>query len=707
MKKLLFLFLIIICVLYGIDYRTRAWVIARDQNGTMDTLVIMYIPDSLNVDTLYFLRMYGNWGTVDTIICPEYMDVDSGDFEEINVENYVTADSFDGQHGVFDVHIESDSGNIDHFVINENSQFSDTLNTDGARFTTLKFPNKVPRPMVSFVFDDGYATDYTIMRPLFDAQNEVATSAIITRSVGTGSYMTWAQIESLDTDGWEIACHGGWNAATLTEAQLRDTFDYNDSVFTAQGFTVNNLVYPGKTHDELARQVASEYFRCARTANGYGLNPGYAYEPTAHVLRTYALADKGIDDHTQLATYKAYVDSAEARNLWLIMSLHETATADSDSVDALIDYIQAKSIPIVTLNQGLDSLENMIEVNDIFGVGITGDMRCGTIEMISDSASQSTAHIERARALLRVSGAEGRHVDTCDLRIGLDDSDRRMIICDEGDIEKDYGLSVAANPELLIYNAAGTASLKLSQPMIVADSGDFQHGVFDVDCTADSVDAQHGVFDVQVAADSIAAQHIVSINQVTADSVAGQHIVSVNQVTADSFAGQHIVSINQVTADSFAGQHIVSINQVSCDSLNAFHVVGNVHVSTDSVNTTHLVINADATVDSVDAQHIVADVSLVTGGTINLQTVTKTTDYTAASEVVILCDATSGDLTITLPTAVGITGRVYYIKRIDGSANTVTVDGNGTETIDDDLTKTLNQYDCMQIVSDGSEWWIL
>ena len=102
-----------------------------------------------------------------------------------------------------------------------------------------------------------------------------------------------------------------------------------------------------------------------------------------------------------------------------------------------------------------------------------------------------------------------------------------------------------------------------------------------------------------------------------------------------------------------------------------------------------------------------SDISLVAGGTINLQTVTKTANYTAASEVVIICDATSGDLTITLPTAVGITGRIYYIKRIDGSANTVTVDGNGSETIDDGLTITLSQYDCLQIVSDGTEWWIL
>jgi len=74
----------------------------------------------------------------------------------------------------------------------------------------------------------------------------------------------------------------------------------------------------------------------------------------------------------------------------------------------------------------------------------------------------------------------------------------------------------------------------------------------------------------------------------------------------------------------------------------------------------------------------------------------------------------SGDITITLPTAAssfnsvdGI-GRIYRIKKIDADADTVTVDGNGSETIDDGTTATLTaQYESITIQSDGSEWWIL
>jgi hypothetical protein len=37
---------------------------------------------------------------------------------------------------------------------------------------------------------------------------------------------------------------------------------------------------------------------------------------------------------------------------------------------------------------------------------------------------------------------------------------------------------------------------------------------------------------------------------------------------------------------------------------------------------------------------------------------------------------------MTLPTAASSTGKVFYIKKIDSSANSVIIDGAGAETID-------------------------
>lgn len=74
----------------------------------------------------------------------------------------------------------------------------------------------------------------------------------------------------------------------------------------------------------------------------------------------------------------------------------------------------------------------------------------------------------------------------------------------------------------------------------------------------------------------------------------------------------------------------------------------------------------------------------------------------------VLCNCASGAITTNIPTAVGISGRIYCIKKIDSTGNAVTIDGNGTETIDGQLNKILNLYNTsITIQSDGSNWCIL
>lgn len=94
-------------------------------------------------------------------------------------------------------------------------------------------------------------------------------------------------------------------------------------------------------------------------------------------------------------------------------------------------------------------------------------------------------------------------------------------------------------------------------------------------------------------------------------------------------------------------------------------------------------------------------------GVLNVATITSSATLTT-SHTVVLCDATSGAITVTLPTAVGNDGRHYHIKKIDSSGNAVTIDGDGSETIDDGATAVIGvQYECVTVVSDGTEWWVL
>jgi len=75
---------------------------------------------------------------------------------------------------------------------------------------------------------------------------------------------------------------------------------------------------------------------------------------------------------------------------------------------------------------------------------------------------------------------------------------------------------------------------------------------------------------------------------------------------------------------------------------------------------------------------------------------------------VVLVDASSGMVTITLPPASQGARREYHIKKTDSSVNTVRIEGNGSETIDGEACQDLGkQYTSRRIYSDGNNWHIV
>lgn len=86
---------------------------------------------------------------------------------------------------------------------------------------------------------------------------------------------------------------------------------------------------------------------------------------------------------------------------------------------------------------------------------------------------------------------------------------------------------------------------------------------------------------------------------------------------------------------------------------------------------------------------------------------TTTTISETSGEVVVLADATSGNLTVNLPTAVSNTAKIT-IKKIDSSANTVIIDPNSTQTVDGSATKTIEfQYTSVTLISNNANWFII
>lgn len=89
--------------------------------------------------------------------------------------------------------------------------------------------------------------------------------------------------------------------------------------------------------------------------------------------------------------------------------------------------------------------------------------------------------------------------------------------------------------------------------------------------------------------------------------------------------------------------------------------------------------------------------------------VEKAVDYIAVvTDHTILVDATGANRTITLPPVTGNGGTIFNIKKIDSSANTVSIEADGAEVIDNELNILITQqYTSITVQCDGSKWWIV
>ena len=88
---------------------------------------------------------------------------------------------------------------------------------------------------------------------------------------------------------------------------------------------------------------------------------------------------------------------------------------------------------------------------------------------------------------------------------------------------------------------------------------------------------------------------------------------------------------------------------------------------------------------------------------------TQTANYAivAATDFYVIC--TTNAFTVTLPTAVGISGQSFVIKNGNTvvSGNLITMATTSAQTIDGSAPGTITPLSSLTVVSDGSNWWIV
>lgn len=169
-------------------------------------------------------------------------------------------------------------------------------------------------PLVTFVFDDGYDTDYLVARDIFSSQGAVACSSITTEWINRPGYLSADQIIGLRDAGWEIMGHTAThpNLRSLTPSQVEDELSRSKAVLEGLGVTVKNLVYPYNKSNETVRGIARKYYRSGRG----GKNKFNTAVIDPYDLRSFA-------NKPDLVVMKGHIDRAYTEKNWLIIYHHE------------------------------------------------------------------------------------------------------------------------------------------------------------------------------------------------------------------------------------------------------------------------------------------------------------------------------------------------------------------------------------------------
>lgn len=187
---------------------------------------------------------------------------------------------------------------------------------------------KNTRAIVTFAFDDGYESDYTMARPVLDRYHFAATAYVSGSLIGTPERLSVDQLKKLqDLNGWDIASHSYFHS---NMTGLAPTVIESDLVLSKE-FLVNNGLYRGSEHfaypygefdSEPLRSLVQKHFQTARTVEGYveTLPPADPYRLRAVVVTNTTTPEEVAQQ----------VRAAISGGDWLVLVFHRIVESGAD-----------------------------------------------------------------------------------------------------------------------------------------------------------------------------------------------------------------------------------------------------------------------------------------------------------------------------------------------------------------------------------------
>jgi len=170
-------------------------------------------------------------------------------------------------------------------------------------------------------------------------------------------------------------------------------------------------------------------------------------------------------------------------------------------------------------------------------------------------------------------------------------------------------------------------------------------------------------------------------------------------------AGYNEVFISD-DGETYSTYNIVKLNTIKCTATNKAEY----GIAENSGSDDHNIYEGNYIEGAVTAAMNILGANSLVRSNFGWSTIkTVTADYTMTwGDEMILADASSAAITVTLPDPASYPDEALSIKKIDSSTNAVTVAPHGSETIDGAASVSLaNQWDSVTVKSDGTNWYVL
>lgn len=228
---------------------------------------------------------------------------------------------------------------------------------------------KQRRPLMTFSDDDGSVLFPTKWKDIIISKGIPVTCAVSTNRIG-GAYMTWYNIIQMQSMGVEFISHGHNHIdyATLSDYKIREEIEIAQEILKSYNCSYDIHAYIGNT-DADVRNILRDYFRCAMITGTNTTPIPYPPMKTYGIYRIPMLI--GGTTKWTLNQYKAKIDECVANNGWLIWVTQSQDDAFDSTLQGyigdLIDYAREQGVIITNMEDGLDTIGNVIDIGDPIG----------------------------------------------------------------------------------------------------------------------------------------------------------------------------------------------------------------------------------------------------------------------------------------------------------------------------------------------------